>query len=152
MTAAGARRSPSPPSGSYTNPPSRGGRAGAGQALVELALLAATLLTLMVGLVQLTLYLHAQGVVRGACQEGARVASAGPEDRLADGVAYAVDLVGAGLGRSASRVVVTGAADADTVTLEARGSLPLLLPGRGGWSLPLSARAVYQKERFRVAP
>lgn len=127
-----------------------GGRAG--QALLELALLAATLLTLMVGLVQLTIYLHAQGVVRGACQEGARVASAGPEDRLADGVAYALDLVRAGLGRSASGVAVTGAADADTVTLEASGSLPLLLPGRGGWSLPLKARVVYQKERFHVAP
>ena len=135
-----------------TGPPARGERAHAGQALLELALVSATLLTLMVGLIQLTLYLHAQNVVRGACQEGARVASAGPEDRLADGVAYATDLVRAGLGRSASGVAVTGAADADTVTIEATGSLPLLLPGRGGWSLPLSARVVYQKERFRVAP
>ena len=152
MTASGGRRSPRPPCAGRLLSPARGGPAVPGQALVELALLAATLLTLMVGLVQLTLYLHAQGVVRGACQEGARIASAGPDDRLADGVAYAIDLVGAGLGRSASHVVVTGAADADTVTLEATGSLPLLLVGRGGWSLPLSARAVYQKERFHVAP
>ena len=116
-------------------PPAPGGRARAGQALLELALLAATLLTLMVGLVQLTLYLHAQGVVRGACQEGARVASAGPEDRLADGVAYAVDLVAAGLGRSAAGVTVTGTADADIL----QRPVPV-------------ARVVYQKERFRVAP
>lgn len=129
------------------------GRGGArpGQALVELALIAAVLLTLMVGLVQVTLSLHAQGVVRGACQEGARVASGGPEDRLADGVAYAEDLVRAGLGPSASRVAVTGSTDGETVTLEASGSLPVILPWFGGRSLPLSARVVIEKERFRVA-
>ena len=151
MAACGHPASGTPRAGD-TGPPARGGRALPGQALLEMALVSATLLTLMVGLIQLTIYLHAQGVVRGACQEGARVASAGPEDRLADGVAYAVDLVDAGLGRSASRVTVSGTADADTVTIEAMGSLPLLLPGRVGWSLPLAARAVYQKERFRVAP
>ena len=150
--AAGGYRAPGTSRAGGDVPPARDGRAHAGQALLELALVSATLLTLMVGLIQLTIYLHAQNVVRGACQEGARVASAGPEDRLADGVAYAVDLVRAGLGRSASGVTVTGSADADTVTLEATGSLPLLLPGRDGWSLPLSARVVYQKERFRVAP
>ena len=131
-------------------PRARGARPG--QALLELALISAVLLTLMVGLVQLTLYLHAQNVVRGACQEGARVASAGPEDRLADGVAYASDLVRAGLGPSASRVAVAGAADAETVTVEAAGSLPLILPWFGDRSLPLSARVVVQKERFHVAP
>jgi Flp pilus assembly protein TadG len=129
------------------------GRGGArpGQALVELALVSAVVLTLMVGLVQVTLYLHAQGVVNGACQEGARVASAGPEDRLADGVAYADDLVRAGLGPSAARVAVTGSTDGATVTLEASGSLPMILPWFGDRLLPLSARVVVEKERFRVA-
>lgn len=131
-------------------PRARGARPG--QALLELALISALLLTLMVGLVQLALYLHAQNVVKGACQEGARVASAGPEDRLADGVAYANDLVRTGLGPSASRVTVAGAADAETVTVEASGSVPLILPWFGDGSLPLSARVVVQKERFHVAP
>ncbi len=144
-------RSAGPPRVGGTSP-TRAERARAGQALLELALIAGTLLILLVGLIQLTLYLHAQNVVRGACQEGARVASAGPEDRLAAGVARADDLIAAGLGRSARGVTVRGSADADTVTIAASGSLPLILPWVGGGTLPLSARAVYQKERFHVAP
>ncbi len=147
--ARGTRSAGPPRSG---EPSARGGRAWAGQALLELALIAGTLLILLVGLIQLTLYLHAQNVVRGACQEGARVASAGPEDRLAAGVARADALIAAGLGRSGRGVTVRGSADADTVTIAATGSLPLILPWVGGGTLPLSTRVVYQKERFHVAP
>src|ERR687883_99490 len=70
--------------------PAAGGRGRhRGQGLVEYALALPVFLIVAVGLVQCALFLHAQSVVLGACQEGARVASAGPEDRLAAGVATA---------------------------------------------------------------
>lgn len=120
-----------------------------GQALVELAVAMPAVLLLAVGLLQLALYLHAEGVVRGACEEGARVASAGPEDQLDAGVAVANALVHAGL-NSSTAVTITASEDLDTVTFEARGALPLVLPGFWARSLPLSARVVTARERFHA--
>ena len=48
-------------------------------------------------------------------------------------------------------MAVTGSTDGATVTLEASGSMAMILPWFGGRSLPLSARVVVEKERFRVA-
>lgn len=120
-----------------------------GQALVELAVAMPVVLLLAVGLLQFALYLHAEGVVRGACEEGARVASAGPEDQLGAGVAVANALVHAGLNPSTT-VTVTASENLDTVTFEARGALPLVLPGFWARSLPLSARVVTDRERFHA--
>ena len=123
-----------------------------GQGLVEYALALPVFLIVAVGLVQCALFLHAQSVVLGACQEGARVASAGPEDRLAAGVATADSLVRSGLGPSAAAVTITANQDGDAVTFTATGSLRLIIPWVGEPTLPLSARVVNQKERFHVAP
>ncbi|HEX5502249.1 MAG TPA: TadE/TadG family type IV pilus assembly protein [Thermomicrobiales bacterium] len=120
-----------------------------GQALVELAVAMPVVLLLAVGLLQLALYLHAEGVVRGACEEGARVASAGAEDQLDAGVAVANALVGAGLS-SSTAVTITASEDRDTVTFEAHGALPLVLPGFWARALPLSARVVTDRERFHA--
>ena len=74
-----------------------------GQAMVETALAFPLLLLVAVGLMQFALFYHAQNVVVGAVQDGARVAAA--EDRSVDeGLAHAQALLRAGLGPSASAV------------------------------------------------
>ena len=120
-----------------------------GQALVEGALAFVLLTAIALVLVQFALYVHAQNVVTGAVQDGARVASA-QGDTLTAGVEHARVLVRAGLGVDAATVDVTGSTDGDTVTVEARGSLRLIVPWVGEASVPLHARAVAQKEAFHV--
>jgi len=128
----------------------RSGQApSAGQALVEGALAFVLLTVIALVLVQFALFVHAQNVVTGAVQDGARVASA-QGDTLAAGVEHARVLVRAGLGADAATVNVTGSTDGETVTLEARGSLRLIVPWVGDARVPLHARAVAQKEAFRV--
>jgi Flp pilus assembly protein TadG len=112
--------------------------------------LAFVLLTLVaLVLVQFALFVHAQNVVTGAVQDGARVAAAhdGSVDR---GIAHARALVSAGLGAEAATVEVTGSAGGGSVTVEARGGLRLIILWVGDARVPLRARAVSQKEVFRV--
>lgn len=120
-----------------------------GQATVEGAIAFVLLVAVALTLVQFALFVHAQNVVTGAVQDGARVAAA-TGDTLGAGVEHARAVVRAGLGADASAVDVTGSADGDTVTIEARGSLRLIIPWVGDAGVPLRARAVAQKEAFRV--
>jgi hypothetical protein len=99
-------------------------------------------------LVQFALFTHAQNVVLGAAQEGARVAAAA--DRTAeDGAAATVRLLQAGLGRSAAGVSVQAVDGGDVVAVEAIGRLRVIIPWAADATLPLHARAVVAKERFR---
>jgi Flp pilus assembly protein TadG len=122
-----------------------------GQALIEAALTFPLLLLVAIGLVQFALFVHAQSVVTGAVQDGARVAAA--EGRtVGDGVAHAEALLGAGLGRSARDVTVRGSEGGGTVALEAQGRLRAIVPWVADATLPLGARAVMSKEGFRAGP
>ncbi len=119
--------------------------------MVEVAVAFPLLLMVALGLLQFALFYHAQNVVMGAVQDGARVAAA--EDRtLEDGVVVAQALLGAGLGQSAGRVTVRAIDRGDAIALEAQGSLRMIIPWVADATLPLWARSVASKERFRVGP
>ncbi|GEM_PF-625152 len=127
----------------------RNERPARGQALVEGAIALPVLVMIALALVQLALYVHAENVVIGACQDGARVAATA-DGTLGDGIATAQALLQAGLGPSASDVTVRGSAGSDTVTLEAQGQLRMLLPWIGNPALPLHARTIVSKDRFNA--
>lgn len=121
----------------------------AGQTAVETALAFPLLVVLALGLTQFALFYHAEMVVTGAVQDGARVA-ASADRTLADGVAHAQALLDAGLGRTAAEVSIQATDGGDTVSLEARGQLRTVIPWVANLRLPLLARAVVSKERFRA--
>lgn len=123
------------------------GRFARGQALVESALAFSVLVVLALALVQLALYVHAENVAIGACQDGARVAAAA-DGTVGDGIVTARSLLQAGLGQEADDVMVRGSAGGDTVVVEARGQLSMILPWMGNPALPLQARAIAAKDRF----
>src|SRR5207237_4766621 len=105
----------------------RAGQRERGQATVEAALAFPLLLALAVGLTQFALFYHAQTVVTGAVQDGARVAAAA-DRTVGDGVAHAQALLDAGLGRGAADVALQGVDGGDLVAVEARGRLHALIP------------------------
>ena len=129
----------------------RGRRSESGQAVVEAALAFPLLLVLAIGLVQFALFYHAQSVVTGAVQDGARVA-ASADRTVDDGVAHAQALIQAGLGGAAPDVALEGIDGGDAVALEARGGLRAIIPWVADATLPLWARSVASKETFRVGP
>lgn len=119
--------------------------------MVETALVFPLLVLVALGLVQFAIFSHAENVVTGAVQDGARVAAA--SDRtVADGVADTQAILGAGLGPTAGTVAVTGSDDGSTVTVAAQGSLRLIIPWVGDATLPLQARATMSKEQFQAGP
>ena len=120
-----------------------------GQAMVEVAMVFPLLLIVAIGLVQFALYAHAENVVTGAVQDGARIAA---EDgrSLPDGVATAQALLRAGLGGEASAITLQGREDQNVVVLQAQGRLRTIIPWVADASLPLSAQATMSKERFRA--
>ena len=73
--------------------------------MVETALAFPVLLLVAIGLVQFALFTHAQSVVIGAVQDGARVGAADGRT-VAEGITHAEEVLRAGLGRSASDVHV----------------------------------------------
>ena len=122
-----------------------------GQGMVEAAITFPLLLMTAIGLVQFALFAHAQNVVTGAVQDGARVAAS--DDRsLADGVTHTRALLEAGLGRSVDDVAINGTDRSDAVAVEARGRLRLIIPWAADATLPLGARSLVSKERFRAGP
>lgn len=122
-----------------------------GQSMVEVAVAFPLLLMVALGLLQFALFYHAQNVVIGAVQDGARVAAS--EDRtIAEGVARAEVLLRAGLGQSSDGVSVRGIDGGDAIAIEAQGRLRAIIPWVGDATLPLWARSVVSKERFRVGP
>ena len=119
-------------------PPERAGVPGErGQALVEAALAFPLLLLVAIGLVQFALFVHAQNVVTGAVQDGARVAAS--EDRPSATASPTREaLLGAGLGRSARRRHgAAGREGGDAVALEAQGRLRTIIPWVADATLPL---------------
>ena len=122
-----------------------------GQALAESAIAFPLLLIVAIGLVQFALYAHAQNVVTVAVQDGARVAAA--EDRTVDdGVAHALALLRAGLGQNARDITIEGIDGGGALAVEARGRLRMVIPWVADATLPLAARSVASKERFRAGP
>lgn len=119
--------------------------------MVEAAITFPLLLLTAIGLVQFALFAHAQNVVTGAVQDGARVAAS--EDRsVADGVTRTRALLEAGLGGSVDDVSINGTGGSDAVAVEARGRLRMIIPWASDATLPLGARSVVSKERFRAGP
>jgi hypothetical protein len=119
--------------------------------MVEAAITFPLLLMTAIGLVQFALFAHAQTVVAGAVQDGARVAAS--EDRsVNDGVGHTRALLESGLGRSVDDLSVSGTAGSDAVVVEAQGRLRLIIPWAADAALPPGARSVVSKERFRAGP
>jgi Flp pilus assembly protein TadG len=119
--------------------------------MVEAAITFPLLLMTAIGLVQFALFAHAQIVVTGAVQDGARVA-ASEDQSLTDGVRHTRALLEAGLGRSVDDLTVTATDGSDAVAIEAKGRLRLIIPWAADAALPLGARSVVSKERFRAGP
>lgn len=117
-----------------------------GQALVEAAVTLPILLLTALGLIQFALYVHAEQVVTGAVQDGARVAAAEGAS-TAEGVARARTLIDGTLGNGVASVAVTGGATTDVVVISANGRLSTIVPWPGD-GIPLSATARVNKERL----
>ena len=122
-----------------------------GAVMAEAAIAFPVLLMAAIALLQFAVFYHAQNVVTASVQEGARVAA--EEDRTVnDGVQYAQTLMTTGLGKTAGDVQLSGIDGGYAVAVEARGSLHLIVPWSFDARLPLFARAVVSKEKFRVGP
>lgn len=122
-----------------------------GEAIAEAALVFPLLIMVALGLVQFTLFVHAENVVTGAVQDGARVA-AEADRSLQDGVGDTQTILQAGLGPTASRITVQGSDDGEVVTIAASGGLPTIIPWVATVTLPLHAQASVSKEQFRAGP
>ncbi len=121
-----------------------------GAVLVEAAISAPLLIMAALGMMQFALFYHAQTVVQGATQDGARTA-AGDGATIDDGVRHTQELLDATLGQAAT-VTIQGRDLGNVVTIEARGQLHLIIPWVADATLPLQADATMSKERFRVGP
>jgi Flp pilus assembly protein TadG len=119
--------------------------------MVEMALVFPLLVMVALGLVQFALFAHAENVVTGAVQDGARVAAA-TDRSIADGIGDTQAILNAGLGPSANILSVTGNDDGQTVTIDAQGTLQLIIPWVGNGTVPIQAQATVSKEHFQVGP
>ena len=118
-----------------------------GQSFVEVALVLPLLMLAGAGVVQFSLWMHAEGVVTAAAQDGARVASS-ESGTLAQGTAAAESLLRDGLGPNAAFVQLAASQDPSTVRFEASGTLPALLPWGPATKIPLHASASMSKDQF----
>jgi len=117
------------------------------QSIVEVAVTFPLLILAGVGVIQFALWMHAEGVVTAAVQDGARVAST-EAGTLADGHAVATALLHDGLGPSAPLVNVVSTEDAAAVRFEAAGNLPAIFPWGPVTTVPLHATALMARDRF----
>jgi Flp pilus assembly protein TadG len=102
----------------------------------------------LVGIVQVAVFLYAEHVVVAAVEEGARVGSADGRT-LDDGVSYAQQLLKAGLGPIATEVTISAHQSGEWVVVDGKGVLPLVIPYVPAWRLPLDAEAQARREGFR---
>jgi Flp pilus assembly protein TadG len=119
------------------------------QGLLDFAIALSALLLVVLGILQFGLWYYAQTVVLAAAREGAHTAAL--EGATAtDGATTAQQVVRLGLGRWGTTVQVQAATDDEVAAVTATGTLtPLVpLPGLAG-GLPLHARAIVARERFR---
>lgn len=122
-----------------------------GATAVEAAFVLGVVLMVVFAILEFSLFWHAEHVVEGAVQDGARVASA-EDGSLQDGVQRAQLLLRAGLGNAAGQVQVTGLDGGEKIAIEAQGQWSIGIPLALRGSLPLQARAVMSKEHFRAGP
>jgi len=117
------------------------------QSIVEVAVVFPLLILAGVGVIQFALWMHAEGVVTAAVQDGARVASS-DTGSLADGHGVASALLRDGLGPTAPLVNVVSTEDATAVRFEAAGNLPAIFPWGPVTTVPLHATALMARDRF----
>ncbi len=108
------------------------------QSFVEVAFVLPLLVLAGVGVIQFSLWMHAEGVVTAAVQDGARIAST-ETGTLEQGTAVAQALMRDGLGPNAAFVQLVPSQDASTVRFEASGSLPAIIPGGATATIPTHA-------------
>src|SRR5581483_6485027 len=109
-----------------------------GAATVEAALVLGVFLIVLFAIVEFALFWHAEHVVEGAVQDGARVASA-DDGTLADGVERAQLLLKAGLGKAADRVQITALDGGEKIAVQAQGQWAIGIPSTLTGNLPLQA-------------
>jgi Flp pilus assembly protein TadG len=117
------------------------------QSLVEVALVLPLLILAGAGVIQFALWMHAEGVVTAAVQDGARIAS-GETGTLEQGAAVAQALMRDGLGPNAVFVQLVPSQDASTVRFEANGTLPAIFPWGPVTTIPLHASASMARDLF----
>ena len=122
-------------------------RSARAQSLVEVALTFPLLILAGVGIIQFALWMHAEGVVTAAVQDGARVASS-ETGTLAAGHAVAAALLRDGLGPTAPLVNVVSTEDPTAVRFEDAGNLPAIFPWGPVTTVPLHATALMARDRF----
>lgn len=121
-----------------------------GIATLELALVAPTLMLLVLGVLQFGLWYHAQNVVKTAALEGARVAAA-EDGTEGAGSARALAVMADGLGGAADQPGASVSVGPDVARVSVTAQLRGLLPIPGLSSFPLSSEASVFRERFRPA-
>jgi Flp pilus assembly protein TadG len=121
-----------------------------GTVSLELALVAPTLMLLVLGVLQFGLWYHAQEVVQGAALEGARVAATEDGNATA-GQARAMEVLREGLGTAATEEAASASVGPDVARVRVTARLPGLLPIPGLSSFLLSSEASAFRERFRPA-
>ena len=117
-----------------------------GSAAVEFTLVGLLVVALVLGVLQVGLYLHLRNVVTASLAEGAREAANADRD-CADGTARAYDLIRRSAGRRVAdglrfgceQTVSDGVA---LVRVRAQGPLPLLFPPVGSVAVDAAAHAV----------
>ena len=92
-------------------------------------------------------WMHAEGIVTAAVQDGARIASS-EAGTLEQGAAAARSLLRDGLGPNAALVQLLTREDASTVRFEASGTLPAIFPWGPVTTIPLHASASMARDHF----
>ncbi|MFN2593749.1 MAG: TadE family protein [Actinomycetota bacterium] len=121
-----------------------------GAATLELAIVAPTLMVLILGVLQFGLWYHAQHVVQTAALEAARSASA-ENGTVSDAKDRGTQVVSAALGRMTEAPSVEIQMSLEVVTARVTTSMRGLLPIPGLESLTLRSSAISYRERFRPA-
>ncbi len=119
-----------------------------GATAVEFAVVVWLFMVLFLGIVQFGLWWHAQHVVLGAAQDGARVAAA-EDGTPAAGRARAVELLHAGLGQDARTATVKARRDTQLAEVTVTAHLRPMLPFGSGLRLAATGRSF--AEHFRPA-
>ncbi len=121
-----------------------------GSAVVEFALVSVLLVMLLLGVLQVGVYLHIRNVVAASAAEGARYGANTDVDEYQGGL-RATDIIGKALGpRTAGRVPCSatsqaGAGGTTLVAVRCRGALPVFFAPLGKL-LPLDVTARALKE------
>jgi hypothetical protein len=119
-----------------------------GATAVEFAVVVWLFMLLFLGIVQFALWWHAQHVVLGAAQDGARVAAA-EDGTPAAGQARALELLQAGLGQDARTATVQARRDDQVAEVTVTARLQPVLPFGLGIRLAATGRSF--AEHFRPA-